>query len=191
MFLFDWIWSALTALGLYNKSAKIIFLGLDNSGKTTLLHMLLDNTIVQTSPSLAAPNINEITIGNVKFRTFDLGGHQTARVSWKDYYADADGVVYLIDGSDRDRFEESKEELESLLSQEELYNKPILILVNKCDLPNAAPEEEIRNIFGLQHTYGKDIRTPRTDIQPVELFMCSVIRRTFKEGFYWLAQFMK
>ena len=136
--------------------------------------------------------MEELTIGNIKFRTFDLGGHTVARKVWSEYFQQVDAVVYMVDTVDRERFTESKAELDGLLGTEGLTDVPFLILANKIDVPQAASEEEVRGALGLHNmTTGKGTVAVSGGVRPIEIFCCSVVKRMgYKEGFQWLSQYI-
>ncbi len=177
-------------MGLYYRDYKVLFLGLDNAGKTTMLCLLRDGKIMAFDPTFQ-PNSEELIIGNVKFTTHDLGGHEGARKLWRDYYPSVHGIVYFVDAADPERFQEAKTELDRILSDDLLSNTPVVVFGNKIDLRGAASEHELKHALGLYQTTGKDPETLCTS-RPVEVFMCTVAKNMgFKEGFDWLSHNLK
>lgn len=137
------------------------------------------------------PNTDELVVGSLKLKIFDLGGHETARRLWEDYFATVDAVVFLVDATDRTRFPEARKELNAMFLSPDLEGVPFLVLGNKVDLPHAVSEQDLKHELGLFDTFGQDKGPTDYEVRPVEVYMCSVLRRMgYADGFQWLSQFL-
>jgi len=185
-----WLRGLWDFLGWFPRDARVCFLGLDNAGKTTLLGMLKHNRLQTSQPTLHAQS-EELLIQNIRFRAFDLGGHETARRIWREYYCTVSGLVFLVDAADRTRFAEAREELGRLLEDPALREVPIAVLGNKIDIPTAASEDELRHMLGLYShmTCDGDEKKGAAGCRPLRLFMCSIAKRMgYAEAFEWLGR---
>jgi len=131
-----------------NKEAKILVLGLDNAGKSTILKAISGETVKNLPPTKGF-NVKIIQKENVKFTFWDIGGQKSIRDVWENYYENNDALIYVIDSSDSYRLEESGEELKNLLDQNELSGIPLLIYANKQDLNLSLSPEEIMEQLNL------------------------------------------
>ncbi|XP_060071547.1 GTP-binding protein SAR1-like [Ylistrum balloti] len=195
MFLWDWLHSLLYYFG-FNRNAKIVIVGLDNAGKSTLLNMLKTGRAAQFPPTGQARS-EEMTIGGLTIQAYDLGGHAIMRRVWLDYFPAVDGIVYMVDAADRERLQESKTELTRILDDPEIPPIPILILGNKTDKGTAIGKEELIMSFDLQRRLYKETGYNETEngrppLRECQLFMCSLLKKQgYGDAFRWLAKATK
>ncbi|XP_007428561.1 ADP-ribosylation factor-like [Python bivittatus] len=138
----------------YGIEARILLLGLDAAGKTTLLYKLKLNETISTIPTVGF-NVETVQpFNNVTFTMWDVGGQQRIRALWKYYHTNTDGLIFMVDSVDCYRFEEARLELEALLDSEDLRGVPLVLLANKQDLPGAWPPTEVAEKMGLRKLSG-------------------------------------
>ena len=151
---FDKIKSALASLG--GSEARILMLGLDAAGKTTILYKLKLNETVSSIPTIGF-NVETVTpVKNVTFTVWDVGGQDKIRPLWKHYFTNTEGLVYVVDSSDRARITESRDELNWILDSDEMRGVPVVILANKQDLPGALSPSDVASKLGMHQMRGRD-----------------------------------
>ncbi|KAL4238198.1 Protein memo1 [Mactra antiquata] len=135
--------------------ARILMLGLDAAGKTTVLYKIKLNETIATIPTIG---FNVETVSPVKGLTFtvwDVGGQKKIRGLWHHYYQNSDGLLYVVDSSDRERIEESREELFGIIESDGMRGVPVCVLANKQDMPNAMSISKITEQLQLHKLSGR------------------------------------
>lgn len=131
-----------------NKEMRVLMLGLDSAGKTTVLYKLKLDQPVSAIPTVGF-NVETVTFKNVKFGIWDVGGQDKIRPLWRHYFTGTQGLIFVIDSSDRERIEEARQELYKIALDRVMSEVPILILANKQDMPNAMKPQEIQQRLEL------------------------------------------
>ncbi|KAJ8698475.1 hypothetical protein PTI98_005181 [Pleurotus ostreatus] len=140
--------------GLFGKKEmRILMVGLDAAGKTTILYKLKLGEIVTTIPTIGANffrfNVETVEYKNISFTVWDVGGQDKIRPLWRHYFQNTQGIIFVVDSNDRERVSEAREELQRMLNEDELRDALLLVFANKQDLPNAMNAAEITDKLGL------------------------------------------
>lgn len=178
---------------LFKKPSSLLFLGIDNAGKTTLVNKLKNNTNMIFLPTKNATK-TVVEIGNMKAQVMDLGGHEAVRFAWKDYFFNVDGVVFIVDVEDEGRFKDVAEAWRSVLELEK--KAPILVFMNKIDLLGYTSESaELDTRFKTEIEARTGVGRVRNPGQPVEVKFLSIVshdvyteKTPLREGFGWLSR---
>ncbi|XP_053308930.1 uncharacterized protein LOC128471098 [Spea bombifrons] len=143
-----------TLMSFSGTKARILMLGLDAAGKTTMLYKLKLNETVCTIPTIGF-NVETVEpIRNVSFTVWDVGGQQKIRALWKHYFVNTDGLVFVVDSADWERFQEVREELVAILENDEMRGVPFVVMANKQDLPGAKSPSDVAEALELKKIQG-------------------------------------
>ncbi|XP_069495949.1 ADP-ribosylation factor-like protein 11 [Ambystoma mexicanum] len=127
----------------YKRQAKVVMMGLDFAGKSTLLYKLKRNQTVETFPTVGF-NVESLeTDSHVSLTIWDVGGQDKLRPNWKEYLEDTDALIFVIDSSDEARLENATTELLAVLNNDFMAGVPFLVLANKQDVPSALTIDEL------------------------------------------------
>ncbi|XP_026130608.1 ADP-ribosylation factor 4-like [Carassius auratus] len=159
------------------RQIKLLMVGLDAAGKTTVLYKLKLGEVVTTIPTIGF-NIETVEYKNISFAVWDVGGQSKIRGLWKYYYQYTEGLIFVVDSSDHDRIETAAEELNAMLAEDEMRDAVLLVLANKQDLPKAMPVHELTDRLGLHVLRGRQWFVQAT---------CAVQGSGLYEGLDWLS----
>lgn len=176
--------NVLEKIGLVSpKEFRILMVGLDAAGKSTILYKLKLGEVVSTIPTIGF-NVENVSYKNVTFTVWDIGGQDKIRSLWYHYFQNSQGLIFVVDVNDRERIDIAKEELFRVLNDSSMDQcGSVLILANKTDLPHSLTIDQVADkldIYNLPKLHG---RTKRDwFIQPA----CAVKGEGLYEGLEWL-----
>ncbi|KAK9709747.1 ADP-ribosylation factor family [Popillia japonica] len=157
---------------------KIIMVGLDSAGKTTILYRLKIGRVATTIPTIGF-NIETLEYKNICFVVWDVGGQEKIRRLWRHYFDETKGIIFVIDSNDRDRIAEAERELQNILEECQLEKAVLLIFANKQDLPNAMSPADIADELHLYRVHNR-----HWHIQPSS----AIIGSGLHDGLNWLSK---
>eukprot|EP01137_Pigoraptor_chileana_P023216 Opistho-2@89169 len=164
------------------KEARVLFLGLDASGRTTALYLMKLGELVQTIPTIGF-NVETIECAGMQITAWDVGGCDKIRPLWRHYFQNTTALVFFVDSNDRERLDSLRDEVLSFLNEPELRGLPALFFANKQDLPNALTPAEITVRLNLETLLaGRAWRMFGSTCKDVG---------TFGDGFQWLVHVLK
>eukprot|EP00999_Lentomonas_sp_LEN2_P000046 NODE_1043_length_1038_cov_113.058178_g998_i0.p1 GENE.NODE_1043_length_1038_cov_113.058178_g998_i0~~NODE_1043_length_1038_cov_113.058178_g998_i0.p1 ORF type:complete len:206 (-),score=17.02 NODE_1043_length_1038_cov_113.058178_g998_i0:366-983(-) len=175
-----WFWHCLYRIGLHTPSFRVLVTGIDNAGKTVFTYTLLysDKSMRSYHPT-SMPTVEQVNVDGIGLRLFDLPGYHHARRIWSDYLC-ADAIIFIVDGSDPDRFPEVRDALCKLVAHVDARDKPLLILLNKMDLPTFVGLEAATTALQLNRLRG---------LMRLHVQECSFVHKFgYGVGTRWLAK---
>lgn len=164
-----------------NSEMRVVMLGLDAAGKTTILYKLHIGEVLSTVPTIGF-NVEKVQYKNVMFTVWDVGGQEKLRPLWRHYFNDTNGLIYVVDSLDRERISKAKAEFQAIINDPFMINCVILVFANKQDMKGAMTPMEVCEGLGLY-----ELKNRKWHIQGA----CALRGDGLYEGLDWLASTLK
>jgi ADP-ribosylation factor-like protein 2 len=136
---------------LKEREIRVLVVGLDNAGKTTIVKKISGESIDEIAPTLGF-NISTLALNGFQLNVWDVGGQKTLRTFWRNYFEKTDVLVWVVDSTDLKRLRDCKVELMDILKEEKLAGASLLVFANKQDVIGAMTAEEIATALDLTNT---------------------------------------
>ncbi|KAG2181565.1 hypothetical protein INT44_008380 [Umbelopsis vinacea] len=141
----------------FKTEMELTLVGLQNSGKTTLVNVIASGQFIEDSIPTVGFNMRKVTKGSVTLKLWDIGGQPRFRSMWERYCRGVNAIVFVVDAADHDKIDAARTELKSLLEKPQLSNIPVLVLGNKNDLPTALNVDELIDILNLKTITNREV----------------------------------
>ena len=157
--LFGSLWDRMVG----KQEKRILMVGLDAAGKTTILYKLKLGEVVTTIPTIGF-NVESVEYKNINFTVWDIGGQDKIRPLWRHYYPNTHGIIFVVDSNDQERVDgessdprrrSARQELDAMLLEDDLRDAAVLVLANKQDLPHSLSVDEVGRRMGLHKQRGR------------------------------------
>jgi ADP-ribosylation factor protein 6 len=163
-----------------NKEMRVLMLGLDAAGKTTILYKLKLGQGVSTIPTVGF-NVETVAYKKVKFNVWDVGGQDKIRPLWRHYYAGTQALIFVVDSSDRERVDEAKTELMRIINDREMKDSTLLVFANKNDLEDVMDIAEVTEKLDLHKLKDRNWHVQSS---------CALNGDGLLDGLTWLASYL-
>ncbi|KAL6765623.1 small Arf-related GTPase [Haematococcus lacustris] len=131
-----------------SREMRVVMLGLDAAGKTTILYKLHIGEVLTTVPTIGF-NVEKVQYKNVVFTVWDVGGQEKLRPLWRHYFNATDGLIFVVDSQDKERLGKAAQEFSAIIQDPLMLNSAILVFANKQDMKNCLTPAEVCEGLGL------------------------------------------
>uniref|UniRef100_A0A9J7ZEN7 ADP-ribosylation factor-like 13b n=1 Tax=Cyprinus carpio carpio TaxID=630221 RepID=A0A9J7ZEN7_CYPCA len=167
------------------RKVTLVMVGLDNAGKTATVRGIQGENPLDVAPTVGFSKV-DLKQGKFEVTIFDLGGGKRIRGIWKNYYSESYGVVFVVDSSDVQRIQETRDTMAEVLRHPRIAGKPVLVLANKQDQDGALAEADIIETLSLEKLVNENKCLCQIEPCSAMLGYGKKVDKSIKIGLNWL-----